>query len=121
LSRVLTTEEKIRERLREIRDFAQPYAEAKAQAGFLEDFKKSKLAILMKKYEAAGYTTAAAQEREARADPEYVEVLEGLRAAVEKAEHLRWQLITAQLGAEVWRSLEASRRAELHSTGFTGD
>lgn len=114
-------EDKIRRRLSEIREYAAPYAKAKAQAGFLEDFKKSKLAILMKKYEAAGHSTAAAQEREARADPEYVEVLRGLQAAVEEAETLRWKLLTAQMGAEVWRSLEATRRAELHSTGYTSD
>jgi len=121
MSRVQSTEEKIRERLREIREYAEPYAAAKAEAGFLEDFKKSKLAILMKKYEAEGFVSAVAQEREARADPEYIEVLRGLQVAVERAETLRWKLLTAQMGAEVWRSLEASRRAELHSTGFTGD
>lgn len=116
-----TMEQRITERLKEIRSYAEPYAKAKARAGFLEDFKKSKLAILMKKYEAMGFSSAAAQEREARADPEYIEVLKGLEVAVAEAETLRWKLITAQLGAEVWRTLESTRRAEMYATGVTGD
>lgn len=105
-------EEVIERRLAQLRQMGAEYAEAKATCVRLEEFKKSKLAILMKKYEAAGVTTAAGQERDARADPEYLELIEGLYAATEKMERMRWEMNVAQLGAEVWRTLESSRRAE---------
>jgi len=38
--------------------------------------------------------------------------LEGLKAAVEEEERLRWLMIGAQLRIECWRSLEYSRRIE---------
>lgn len=116
-----TREDVIEGRLKDLRALGGEYSKAKSEVTYLEEFKKSKLAILMKQYDAMGFKSAAAQEREARADDEYIQLLDGLREAVEKAEYARWQLVTAQLGAEVWRSLEASRRAENFSTGYSGD
>lgn len=95
-----------------IRDNAAAMASAKADRVQLDEFRKSKLAILMKKAEVAGQKTAAAQEREAYADPEYVEFLNALAAAVEKEEKLRWLMKTAELKIECWRSLESTRRIE---------
>lgn len=86
------------------------YAEAKAEVTFLEQFRKSKHALLMKQAMVDGHTSAAAQEREAYADMEYIELLKGLKVATEKAEALRWGLVAAQARVEVWRSQEASNR-----------
>lgn len=107
----------IERRMQELRDTAKKYATAHAQREYLDEFKKSKLAMLMKKYEREGFTTAAAQEREARADQAYLELLDGLRAATESAEALRWELKIAEIGAEVWRTKESSRRAERRGYG----
>lgn len=102
----------IERRMAELRDLAGRFAKAYATREHLDEFKKSKLAILMKQAERDGMTTAAAQEREARAHPQYLELLDGLKAAVEESESLRWQLKIAEIGAEVWRTREASKRAE---------
>lgn len=109
-------DEYINQRLHELRELATKHAKAKAQANYLEEFKKSKLSILMKKYERAGHQTAAAQEREARADQEYMEVLDGLRTAVEVSEEARWSLEVAKMAIEVWRTRRADQRAEMNLT-----
>lgn len=93
-----------------IRDNSGKYAQAKANRIYLEEFRKSKKAILMKSAEQEGHTSAVAQEREAYAHQEYQELLKGLRDAVEQEEKLRWLLIAAQAKFEVWRSLESSKR-----------
>lgn len=95
-----------------IRDNAPLYAKAKSERIFLEEFRKSKKALLMRDAEAAGHKTGAMQEREAYAHPDYIAVLDGLRVAVEEEERLRWMIIGAQAKIEVWRTIEANRRAE---------
>ncbi len=107
----------IEARLNDLRATAKKYATAFAMKEHLDEFKKSKLAILMKKYEREGFSTSAAQEREARADGEYIQLLEGLKAAIEESEALRWELKIAEIGAEVWRTKEASKRAERKGYG----
>lgn len=86
------------------------YAKAKAGRIYLEEFRKSKKAILMAECKAEA---ANAREQYAYAHPEYLEVLAGIRDAVEIEEKLRWDLIAAQARVEVWRSEEASARAEV--------
>ncbi|MGF6837037.1 hypothetical protein QF001_000904 [Paraburkholderia youngii] len=95
-----------------IRDNAPAYAQAKAQRVYLENFRKSKKALLMRDAEVRGHKTAAMQEREAYADPSYIETLEGLRAATEKEEQLRWLITAAEAKIEAWRTIESTRRAE---------
>jgi hypothetical protein len=88
------------------------YAEAKAHRVYLEEYRKSQKAMLMKAAQADGRAkTAAAAEVEAYADPVYVEMLKGLQAAVEREEQLRWGLVSAQARIDVWRSTEAFNRA----------
>jgi hypothetical protein len=88
------------------------YAEAKAHRVYLEEYRKSQKAMLMKSAIAEGRAkTSAAAEVEAYADPSYLEVLKGLQAAVEREEELRWGLVSAQARIDVWRSTEASNRA----------
>ena len=103
----------IEKRLHELRQQARDYAAAKSQAEYLDHFRKSKLAILMKKYGEQGHTTTAAQEREARADAEYQQILTGLREATETAERLGWELRIAMKGADLWQTQQANRRHEM--------
>ena len=87
------------------------YAEAKAHRVYLEEYRKSQKAMLMKTAMAEGRAkTSAAAEMEAYADSAYVEMLKGLSAAVEAEEKLRWGLISAQARIDCWRSTEASNR-----------
>ena len=86
------------------------YAQAKAERIYLEEFRKSKKALLMQVAQLKGVETMAAQERDAYANTEYQELLAGLKEAVEVEEKLRWQLIAAQMKIDIWRSQEASNR-----------
>ena len=100
----------------EIRDKAAAYAKAYAQREYLDEFKRSKLSILMKEFEPE-HKTSAAQEREARAHPDYLALLEGLKAAVEESERLRWDLKIAEMQFEAWRTHAANQRAERQRYG----
>ena len=84
------------------------YAQAKADRVYLEEFRKSQKALLMK---SSGESSIGAQEREAYAHPDYGQLLEGLKAAIEKEETLRWQLISAQMRGELYRTQSANNRA----------
>jgi hypothetical protein len=88
----------------------QKYAQAKAEVTYIEEFRKSKKAMLMKTAMENGCKSAAAAEIEAYSDPSYIELLKGLKAAVEASEGMRWGLIAAQARIECWRSMEASNR-----------
>jgi hypothetical protein len=68
----------------------------------------------MKDAEVNGHKTAAIQEREAYAAPEYVKLLEGLRAATEQALSAKWKLEIAKMRFEWARTKAANRRAEMN-------
>jgi hypothetical protein len=88
------------------------YAEAKAHRVYLEEYRKSQKAMLMKSALSDGRAkSAVVAEIEAYADSAYIEVLKGLEAAVEAEETYRWGLVSAQARIDVWRSQEASNRA----------
>ncbi len=95
-----------------IRDNAPLYAKAKSERVYLEEFRKSKKALLMRDAEIAGHKSAVSQEREAYAHPDYMALLEALKLAVEEEEKFRWMFVGAQAKIEVWRTIEANRRAE---------
>ncbi|UCD40584.1 MAG: hypothetical protein JSV87_04325 [Candidatus Bathyarchaeota archaeon] len=103
--------------LHEYRDKVEEYAKARARRTYIEEFKKSKFAILMRQADRDGFKTAAAQEREAYAADEYIEFLSGLREAVEAEERLRYDLRALEMRAEVWRTLRADERFEKKSYG----
>jgi hypothetical protein len=83
------------------------YAEAKAKRVYLEEFRKSKKAILMTE---STEQTAVAREQYAYSHPDYLAVLAGIKAAVEVEEKLRWEIIAAQARIEVWRTEQANNR-----------
>ncbi len=89
---------------------AERYAEAEADKVFMEEYRKTIKAELMKDAESDGHKTAAMQEREAYAHPRYKQHLKDLAEAVKLREAMRWKLIAAQARIEVWRSMEASNR-----------
>ena len=93
-----------------IRDKAPAYGESKAQRVYLDEFRKSKKALLMKDALTLGIEAANAQEREAYAHPSYQQLIRGLAEAIEKEETLRWELEAARLDIEIWRSREATNR-----------
>jgi hypothetical protein len=77
------------------------FAQAKAMRVYLEEFRKSKKAILMGQ---SSLEAANAREQFAYSHPEYLELLHGLREAVEVEEKLKWDLIAAQARIDVWKT-----------------
>ena len=92
------------EAAQDIRDKASAYGEAKAQRVYLEEFRKSKKALLMKDALSIGFEAANAQEREAYADPEYVSLLKGLAAAAAEEITTKWEIEAARLDIEIWKA-----------------
>jgi hypothetical protein len=95
-----------------IRDKAPAYGEAKAQRVYLEEYKRTKRALLMKDALRLGIESAAAQEREAYADPAYDQLLKGLAVAIEAEETLKWEMESARLDIEIFRTREATNRMQ---------
>ena len=85
------------------------FAKAKAQRVFLDEFRKSKKALLMSE---CLEKAANAREQYAYAHKDYQALLEGLRAAVEVEEELKWQLEAARLRIETWRTEQANNRTQ---------
>lgn len=89
------------------------FSAAKAQRVYLEEFRKSKKALLMGQSAAK---TAAEREQYAYAHEDYLALLGGLKAAVEVEEKLRWDLIAAQARVEIWRTKSANNRSQDRAT-----
>ena len=83
------------------------FAAAKANRIYIEEYRKSKKAILMSQCDAK-----AANEREqyAYSHEEYLQLLDGLKSAVEEEEKLRWLFVAAQAKVEIWRTQCANDR-----------
>lgn len=94
-------------------DTAEPYSRAKASRIYLEGFLKSRKAQLMSQ---AGTEVLGKQETYAYAHADYIQILEGIREAVEKEETYRWMMTAAQAKIEVWRTQQYSMRAEVKAT-----
>lgn len=100
-------------RFAELEALAAEYARAQAEADGLAEFRKSKKALLMQQAEQLGKTSAVIQERDAYAHPEYLELLDGLKAATERALALKWKLRAFEMRFDYWRSRQATARAEM--------
>lgn len=108
----------IEELLERYRQLAERYAPARANRGYLEDYKKSLVAILMKDAERkTGITTSSGQEREALANEQYTKLLEDLKAAVHEEEKIRYHLKAVEAEIEIWRTKQANERAERRAYG----
>ena len=91
-------------------DTAPKFAQAKAHRVFLEEARKSKKASLMS---SCDQTVLGKQETYAYSHPEYMELLEGLKVAVEEEEKFKWLMAAAQARIEVWKTNQYNTRAEL--------
>lgn len=89
------------------------FAAAKAERVYLEEFRKSKKALLMAESPAEA---ANAREQYAYSHSEYLALLDGLKAAVQAEEKLRWDLIAAQARVDIWRTRQANNRAQDRAT-----
>lgn len=107
----------IEELLERYRQLADRYAPARANREYIDEYKKSLLALLMKDAERKGATSAAAQERDSRARDEYLKLLDGLKEAVHEEEKIRYHLKAVEWEIEIWRTKQANERAERRAYG----
>ena len=105
--KTMITEHDVEKALGHMRAEAANLGKAKADRVYLDQFRKSKKAILFSECEDG---TVAAKENYAYAHPDYLEVLEGLKVAVETEETLRWKMVAAEAYVEVWRTQQANNR-----------
>mgnify|MGYP007062837489 CR=1 FL=1 len=103
----MITETEVEKALAHMRTEAVNLGKAKADRVYLDQFRKSKKALLFNK---APDGTIADKENYAYSHPEYLEVLDGLRVAVEIEETLRWKMVAAEAYVEVWRTQQANNR-----------
>jgi len=94
-------------------DTAPLYAKAKADRMYLEEFRKSKKAQLMSQ---AGTEVLGKQETYAYAHQDYIQILDGIREAVELEERYRWLMTTAQAKISVWQTEQYNARLEVKAT-----
>jgi len=64
----------------------------------------------------AGTEVLGKQETYAYAHEDYIQVLEGIKQAVEKEEKYRWLMTAAQARIEVWKTNQYSARMETRAT-----
>lgn len=95
----------------EISKAGEAWADAEAAADLLEETKKSVLAKLM--IECNQSNTSAGREMYALADPEFRKHIEGMVAARRAANKARVRYDSAKVLAELRRSEESTRRAEM--------
>lgn len=110
-------DEQIEKLMTDWRNSIDDYARSKAECDYLKEFRKSKKALLMNDALSNGIEAANAQERYAYSHDEYVELLQGLRAATEKSEQLRWRMRIAEERIGVWRTQQANTRREFGNYG----
>ena len=91
-----------------LRDNSEAGAKARAERIYLEEYRKSLKAILMKKFTDL---PVSAQEREAYAHPEYQNILKGLKQAVYNDEYHRYMRQSAVAKIDAWRTKEATNRS----------
>ena len=88
---------------------ASQFAQAKATRVQLEEFRKSKKAMLMADEEGS----LGAKEIYAYAHPSYVQLLMDIKDAIIQEEELKYKLEAAKLRVEVWKTEEYTKRVEM--------
>lgn len=94
----------------EIMQAGEKWADAEAAASLLEETRKSVLAKLMNE---SAVASIAGKEMMALADPEYRKFVEGMVSARKTANKARVRYDSAKVLAELRRSEESTRRAEM--------
>jgi len=110
--------EYIEELLEQFRETAESYSAHRAALTYLEEFKKSLLAIEMKHAQAdLKIITTSGQEREALASDRYLKHLDQLKMATELEAKHKFALRKIEMEIEVWRTKQANDRLEKKTYG----
>ena len=97
-----------------IRDKAPEFAKAKAERTYIENALKSKKATLMADADAS---SLGAKEMYAYAHPDYMTLLQGLKAAVAIEEETKWRMEAAKLRFEHYKVQCFNNRVEARALG----
>ena len=92
---------------------SEKYARAKADRVYLEEFRKSQKAILINQAEREGRKTGLEREAYAYAHEDYINLLAGIREAIQIEEKLRWQLFSAKENINYQNQQNMMRMAEM--------
>jgi hypothetical protein len=84
-----------------------PYAKARAERVYIENYLRSKKALLMAQSDS---DTVSGREQYAYAHDEYISLLVALRAAVEVEEKARWALEKFKMEFSHWQTCCANDR-----------
>ena len=120
LMEAVNREEQIERRMDALRNLITSHAKAKRDRVHLEQFRKVKIAVLMREAESSGFGSLGAQEREALANPEYIQLIEDLANATGTETETWWMLQLEQWKFDAWRTQMASERAEKSRYGAGG-
>tara|TARA_R110000803_G_scaffold45281_1_gene95461 strand:+ start:1048 stop:1383 length:336 start_codon:yes stop_codon:yes gene_type:complete len=100
--------------LEELERVTVEYSEAAANRAYIMEFRKSKKAILMAEAESKNPNwPIAKQERYAYSHPEYLELIDGLKAAIQIDVMLKHRIQVINMRFEQWRSKQATLRQEM--------
>jgi hypothetical protein len=96
-----------------IRGHGKEYAQACADVEYLREFRKSKKALLeIEGAELNNIKTGQEREAYAYAHPDYIALLDGLKAAVEKEKYLGLMIKGCWVKVDLFRTQRADERAE---------
>ena len=84
-----------------------PYAKARREKVYIENFMRCKKALLMSKSDAA---TVSGKEQYAYAHEEYIALVVALGEAEEIEQKTRWALEKFKIEFDYWRTIQANER-----------
>jgi|TARA_R110000772_G_scaffold42740_2_gene98997 hypothetical protein len=113
----MTDNDALEMKMHQVRTIGEEYAKAKAQMCLLEHGRKILLATIMKEVMLLGgkMETAAAQEREARADQRYIDHITALSIAVGNEAKWQWEKKVVELNFETWKTKMINQTVERKS------
>ena len=103
----VVTDEDVEQAIKYLSENADAAAKAIAEVEYLEAFRSSLKATLMKQ---SSESSAAAQERDAYAHPNYQTHLTAIRVAVENAERHKFLLAAKRAIISAWQTQKANHR-----------
>lgn len=102
--------DKLLARLEKMGPSISKHAKAKSERVYIDQYRKSLKAILMSQAQAKGVKTVSEREQYAYSHADYLDLLNGLRCAVEAEEKCRWSLERLKIEFEMWRTINANER-----------
>jgi len=101
--------------LKDYTDSCERYGKCLSEHTKLDHTRHVLLATLMQDAEARGFSSAAAQEREARAAPEYEKHIDKLAEATGNLAVAKGEMLRNEWRLRLWQTYQSTARAELQA------